>query len=398
MNELENQLDELFSEDIEAVMSRERSTFDRLAAPHGTNLVLFGAGALGKNTLAGLRKAGVEPLAFADNNAAIWGTEVDGLAVLSPQEAVDLFGKRAAFVVTIYTGAVVRQQLLGMGVTVVPVAPLFWKYADVFLPYVCLDLPHRLFDHKEQIKKGLALWADDASRREYVAQLRWRIRLDPENLPAADPAEDTYFPDDIVIPSPREVFVDCGAFDGDSIRGFLRRRGSLFERVIGLEPDPANFAKLQTFVAGLPDAQKNKVTLLPFAVGARSETLRFEQTGTWASALSDAGAAEMRCEPLDKVLNGGPAPTYIKMDIEGAEPDALAGARTLIGEHTPVLAICLYHRPDDLWHIPLFLRSLSEQYRFFFRRYSDDCWEQVCYVVPANRVAAAAANTATESA
>jgi hypothetical protein len=74
------------------------------------------------------------------------------------------------------------------------------------------------------------------------------------------------------------------------------------------------------------------------------------------------------------------------MDVEGAEPEALAGARETIRQHAPVLAICLYHRQSDLWEIPLQVREMTDRYSFYLRRYSDDCWEQVLYAIPKERV------------
>jgi len=105
------------------------------------SLILFGAGPLGRYTLAGLRKVGVEPIAFADNNSQLWNQRIDGLNVLSPTEAVALYGSRAAFVVTIYNGSSPRNQLRDLGCqAVIPFAPLFWRYATVFIPgpgWVC---------------------------------------------------------------------------------------------------------------------------------------------------------------------------------------------------------------------------------------------------------------------
>jgi hypothetical protein len=74
------------------------------------------------------------------------------------------------------------------------------------------------------------------------------------------------------------------------------------------------------------------------------------------------------------------------MDIEGSEPDALAGAGRILREDEPVLAICLYHRQEDLWQIPLQIKAANSNYRMFLRRDSDDCWEQVCYAIPERRL------------
>src|SRR5208282_2507626 len=144
-------------------------------------LVLFGAGGLGRKTLAGLRNAGVEPLAFADNNPALWNKQVDGLPVLPVPEAARRHGREAAFIVTIWKGEATdrmaqrKQQLLDLDcTTVVSFGPLFWKYADVFLPHYAFDLPHKVYEEVEHVKQACALWDDEASRREYLAQVRWR--------------------------------------------------------------------------------------------------------------------------------------------------------------------------------------------------------------------------------
>jgi len=379
----EEQLHELLEGDEGSFKAREAAFLDRVAAALAKAPVLFGAGRLGRIALEGLRRAGVTPLAFADNNAKLWGTTVDGLPVMSVADVAARFGIDAPFVVTIYTGARVLEQLRGLGLRAVPFAALFLKYADVFLPHSGLDLPHKMFAHVADIKRGFSVWADETSRAEYLAQVRYRLSLD-DNLPPCLAPDDIYFPDDLVSLSADERFVDCGAFDGDSVRFFLKRRGS-FGHIVALEPDPFNCQHLRGFVADLPEATQNKVTVIQSAVGARRQRVRFDVTGTAGSCVQGNGSFEVDCAPLDELLRDT-APTYIKMDIEGAEPDALAGARSIILKHAPVLAVCLYHCQEHLWQIPLQIRALSDRYHLFLRRYSDACWEQVCYAIPEHRL------------
>jgi hypothetical protein len=77
------------------------------------------------------------------------------------------------------------------------------------------------------------------------------------------------------------------------------------------------------------------------------------------------------------------------MDIEGSEMDALAGASRIIREQGPLLAICVYHKQDDLWKIPLLIHSLNPEYRFFLRPHKLEVWDLVCYAVPKARCLAA---------
>lgn len=381
---LRAQLDELLAEPAAALTAREAALVEEVRGLVRGPVVLFGAGTLGRHTLAGLRRARAAPVAFADNNCRLWGGEVDGLPVLSAADARERFGPHTVFVVTIYTGAGVREQLRRLGFRVLSFAQLFLNYPGVLLPHNCIDWPHRVGDQAADVRRGLDVWADEASRREYVAQVRYRLHLDAD-LPPCLPPETTYFPEDLYAPRPDEVFVDCGAYDGDSVRSFLRRRGADFGRVIALEPDPLNGARLRDYVAGLAPGVRERVEVRPLAVGARRERVRFAADGTVGSAVAGGGTVEVDCAPLDEVLGDQP-PTFIKMDIEGAEPEALLGARWTLARHAPVLAVCLYHRQEHLWQIPLSLHALTDRYRLFLRRYSDDCWEQVCYAVPRERL------------
>jgi FkbM family methyltransferase len=232
------------------------------------------------------------------------------------------------------------------------------------------------------------LWADDESRREYLAQVRWRTHGDPDALLPPDP--DEYFLEGIFSWLPDEVFVDCGAYTGDTIDRILKVRGSHVSRIVALEPDPANFGQLRSWLDNLEPERAAKVRALPLAVGARSSTLRFRQDGI-AGRLHEQGETMVQCEPLDKLLPDE-SPTYIKFDIEGAEADALVGAESVIRRQLPVLAICLYHRQGDLWTIPLWLQSRFPEYRLFLRSHRTEGQDLVCYAVPPGRLPAPGRN------
>src|ERR1035437_2545576 len=147
------QLDSMLLESIEDCRVRESSTFAR-AIEGKRDLVLFGAGGLGRKILSALRSEGVEPLAFIDNKIA--GKEVDGLKVLLPAEAAERWGTSAAFVVTIWaswadTMHAQVESLRALGCqTVVSFIPVLWKFPNL-LPHVQIELPSRVLEQKERI-------------------------------------------------------------------------------------------------------------------------------------------------------------------------------------------------------------------------------------------------------
>ncbi len=388
---LQKQLEELISESSAAALERSQTAFDRLSHPFQGSIVLFGAGNLGKKALTGLIELGIKPLAFADNNPEIWNTKIEGIPVLSPELAVEKFGKSAVFLVTIWRAgsshllADTRKQLEELGCQkVISVTYLFWKYPDLFLPHYCLDLPSKAIEESAQIRQAFKLLADIDSAKEFLAQLRWRLWLDFDGL-SHPVAHEQYFPTDLFAGLATEVFIDCGAYDGDTIAARLTQHGNDFSEILALEPDPKNINKLENYISELSPTIQHKIKVLPLAASNSNSKVKFSANGNAASAIGQAGTLEVDCVTLDSILVQS-SPTFIKMDIEGAELDALSGAADIIKKYNPVLAICAYHQQNHLWQVVLKIASISSQYKFFLRPHGEECYDCVCYAIPTNRL------------
>jgi hypothetical protein len=217
---------DLLRETVTEATEREATAFDKLAGHLKDSLVLFGAGNLGRKTLSSLRKIGIEPLAFTDNNQDLWGTIIDGITVYPPLQAANYYRYTAAFVITIWrAGESSRMinfisQLKQLGCKIViPFNILFWKYPDLCLPYHSIDQPHKVLECKDAILRVNHLWTDDFSRLEYMAQVSWLMHADWYCL--SDPIiGDQYFLNNFTYLND-EVFIDCGAYDGDTINNYL---------------------------------------------------------------------------------------------------------------------------------------------------------------------------------
>ncbi len=382
------ELDRILSEPLSSVRERENSAFDNLLAGCGNRLVLFGAGNLGRKVLQCLRSIGVEPLAFADNSPSKWGSQVDGVPVLSPKDAAAQYGGSALFLIAIWSlGHYYRDsrtQLESMGCAYVDsTAFLRWKFADQLLPDFCQDLPHKLYEQAADVRKAASLWADDASRQEYLNHVRWRA-LGDQNALGPPVKEESYFLESLYRIEDREVFVDCGAYTGDTAEQVIRRNPA-FSRIVAIEADPENFDCLTKWIGTLDTPVASRISALNVAVGAKRGKLRFQAGGGEGAKLAADGNVVVECIPIDELAPAAGS-TFIKMDIEGAELDALAGARRSIQKNRPILSICVYHKQDDLWRIPLFIDTLVEDYRFFLRAHDVDGWQLVCYAVPVNRL------------
>jgi FkbM family methyltransferase len=384
----DDELEQLLGEDPVAAHERESTSLDRTAAPYDGRLVLFGAGRLGRKVLAALQGTGLQVVGFADNNSSLWGTRIDGVRVLQPGEAAGCYGRSAAFLVCIFAAEAVGrmqnriEELRALGCeTAVSFVPAMWKRPEILLPHWAVDLPTRILLHANEIRQCARLFSDERSMQEFLAQVKWRLFGDFSVLPAAESGLQ-YFADDLFCPIDDEVFVDCGAFDGDTLKAFLRQSQGKFRRAICFEPDQSNFEKLKHYANSLPEAIRDRIDVWPFAVGAVDRVARFAAAGDTSSRVG-TGASEVTCVSLDCSLKES-TPTFLKFDIEGAEPDALFGAKRTISSASPVLAVCLYHAPDHLWRLPLLIDQISPGYGHFLRPYKE-VWELVGYAVPENR-------------
>lgn len=171
-----------------------------------------------------------------------------------------------------------------------------------------------------------------------------------------------------------EIFVDGGAYDGDTYRDFLNAQIP-FQHYYAFEPDVDNYQKLLSYTAG-----DKKITCFNQGLYSVTKDMHFHAVGTMSSKLEmDEQGSVVSVTSIDETV---PDATFIKLDIEGAEYDALKGAEQTIIYNRPKLAICCYHTYDDLWKIPLYIRSLVPEYRIYYRIHQREwCRDLIMYAL-----------------
>lgn len=388
MADLSSQIDALLAESVTAAVEREQATFPALLQATDGGVVLFGAGRLGRLCARGLSRAGVPVRAVCDGNQELHGTALEGAEVIDPSEAALRFGGKALFVVAIWTGTARENMveriawLKGLGCRhVTTFAPLLWACGRDELPFHALDLPSRLLEQAEPIRRLAGLLGDDESRRVLLAALRQRLWGEFDDRA---PAHDQYFPVDLVGLTDREIVADGGAFDGDTLHDFLRRTGMHFGEYHAFEPDPVNLDRLRERIVGLPSVVRERIHIHPVALHDRPAELKFANHGSQTSQVAVAGDVLVPGRTLDHMLVNRPV-SFLKLDVEGAERSALNGALRILGTHRPVVAVCVYHGPSDLWDIPWWLHGVLPASRLFLRQHGFDGWETVCYAIPPER-------------
>ncbi|MBI2408740.1 MAG: FkbM family methyltransferase [Gemmatimonadetes bacterium] len=346
----------------------------------GARVAVYGAGNVGRDVARVLRAAGIVVEHFIDGRAASLRT-VEGRPVLPPDAAVEpslpvVIGvfNREADPRTIHE--IARR---AGAAEVIDFLALHAKFADALGDRYWLVSQPTLRRQTQAMRDGLDRWCDAASRAHYAGLLAYRLTGNPTHLP--DPLDGIpYRPDDLPLPDGRARFVDGGAFDGDTLRAWLDAALDV-ERYWGFEPDPENFTALsqwwhERLAAG------SAYTLERAALGRRDGTVQFEAGAGEASRVASGGLGQtVRLCTIDSVLQDE-RPTEIKLDIEGAELDALEGARRTILRAKPRLAICAYHRADHLWSIAAWIEALQAGYTLHLRPHAHSEFDTVMYALP----------------
>lgn len=245
------------------------------------------------------------------------------------------------------------------------------------------DLSFQYFQKNETLFKQTYEWLfDELSKQTMERYLEGHIEL--TNFPMKDLWEyedvnNQYFPLDIIRLGDDEIFVDCGAYTGDTLENFLKRVKK-FEKYYALEPDKRRRTELKKVIKRFKG--EGRICYIPIGAWDRKEELCFSLSNECGEIVSDNKCSEkISVDAIDNVVDEDEKVTFIKMDIEGAELKALEGARNTILRWKPKLAICVYHKREDLITIPQFIKSIDMGYKLYLRAHYPYCSELVLYAI-----------------
>jgi FkbM family methyltransferase len=349
-------------------------------------VVIFGAGMIGIECFRWMSAVGLEVAAYLDNHRDLL-SPCQGRPVYRPETAPENLKRSATVVLGVWRPdldlAATKKQLQDAGWSdVLSLAGFIRRNYPRFGDIYWRAAPG-LYERPEveaAIDRVRGIWADGTSAATFEYLLRLRRRFDDETPFAPDP--DEYMPADVpgLFREPLR-YVDAGAYDGDVLR-LLVGRGREIALAAMFEPDHANF---RTLVRRLGELKPDFPRLAwPCALGDADEVVRFHQDDevNMSSHKTLDGEASVVSVRLDSVAQHI-APNYIKMDVEGFELSVLRGAEATIGRYRPNLAVCLYHRAEDLWEIPLWLidHHPDAGYKYYVRQHGHGLDSHCLYAI-----------------
>lgn len=336
-------------------------------------IVLFGASFVGKNVLKSLRKKGINPKYFCDNDRKKWGICIDGLYVLPPDFIKNDITNIVCIVCVMSLARNIIEQLKKLNAT--------YLFADCDGTLGYMPSPN-LYINMDKLNDVNELLIDDFSRKVYLNVIKARIfqdfsfELSGSLFMHSIATGLQYFDNQFFKYYENEVFIDCGAYDGDSLVEFSMMMDSMNLKnyeIYAFEPDKINYQKVLETVK---QYDLKDVTTFNLCISNCNQKMSIEEIQNCRHTDEEY---EIRTCKIDDIM-GNKKVTFIKMDIEGFELDALKGSENIIKKYKPKLAISIYHNSSDLYEIPLYIKSIVPEYKFFVRHHSySTIFETICY-------------------
>lgn len=376
------------------------------AVQAGKPVVLYGTGSFAKDFLITLNNHGISPACFCNSDPSKSGTEYCNLPIISVDELKQLHHKSIIVIATQTHAASVKKLLIDHGFDKDLI--LWNKHFDMALSlYFSFTnqanlsslrtlSPHELMtlltNNDTRISSVYNLLADQKSRDIFVSKLAMLVAnqnitmfvdylksfSEPVSefglipFPTLGPENYFYFNNDVFQLKQDEIYLDVGAFDGDSVIEFVktcRNRKLNYKHIFAFEPDPKNFDDLEKNTTGY-----NNITCHQLGVFSESGVLRFESSDTavapTASGINGCGDIEIKVISIDDFLDGREI-TFLKMDPPGnIIPKALRGASNTIKRFKPKLALGAYHSFEAIFDIALLVHDILPEYKLYLRHLS----------------------------
>lgn len=237
-------------------------------------------------------------------------------------------------------------------------------------------------ENSQGFEETLSWLNDDISKETEYNYLKGHIEMTPfplKGLWEKEDVENQYFPDDLITLSDSEVFVDCGAYIGDTFEAFTKRVAE-FKKYYALEPDPRRRQRIEK----LQENSGGSLNYIPKGAWNCKTDICFSTNEGECGTINenDDSLDKISVDAIDNIIPEDEQVTFIKMDIEGAELCALEGARKTIERCKPKLAICVYHKREDLITIPQLIKQINPDYKLYLRAHYPYVSELVLYAIP----------------
>ena len=228
--------------------------------------------------------------------------------------------------------------------------------------------------NRDKFERVLEILADDLSRKVLENEINFKLSGELKYLTDIFTDKDEAFR--ILDLGGNESYLDLGAYRGDTIEEFLRYTGGHYRHITALEPDKKTFRKLKEYARDISDIQ-----LWNMGIWSSDCDIYFNNSLGRGSSIQENGTQKLPVTNIDTLYQIQKV-SYIKIDVEGAEKQALSGGINTLRRDKPKLNIALYHRSEDIFELPLLLHGINPDYRIYIRQHPHiPAWDMNLYAV-----------------
>ena len=343
-------------------------------------IILYGAGMAVGIILHVCRANNINITLLCDSNKTGRYKQSDvSLPIISPQELVEKHSDSSVIVTSWKFEKEIRENLKSIG----------FDDNNVFSFYYPQRITPKIFqkDYYDGYKWAYDFYEDEISKQLVLDKIKSYLTSEPlkPNTGRNIYSEDVFkFGED-------EVLLD-GAYDEDIIKNvnaFSNITKGRYKYIYVFKPendtlksDLDNYGNVEIFSLGLGSNERVETFFYNGLLSSGFVSCKYYATTEHKFSSTEFKTTEKNVVSIDGLIEKGiikHTPTFIKLDIEGSEADALIGAADLIKNHKPKLAICAYHQPQDVYELPEIILSIRDDYKFMLRQHDYGYYETLLY-------------------
>lgn len=326
-------------------------------------IVLYGAGGFAEASLKVYKSYNIEPIAICDSNPNKIGSDFFGYTIKSFDEVISQYTDFDIAITAFKYYDEIKSFLLRYIPPEKIVSPVNENYTSYSEQY------RSLINNNQQSLNTICSEVSDSKSVQVLENiLKASVSNDISYFDAVRTG-DQYFPEGIINLSHDEYFIDAGAFYGDTLQEFIQKVDNKYGRVYSFEPFAECFLKLEDIKYNIYN-NDNRISLFKYGLYSDNRRVGFNNSIGVGATRVDENFNDINSIDVVSIDNTiKDKVTLIKMDIEGSELAALKGAKNTILKYKPKLAICIYHKPEDIIEIPEFIMDLGLEYKYYFRHH-----------------------------
>lgn len=243
------------------------------------------------------------------------------------------------------------------------------------VPVIGTEIFDRKFleNHTKEINLAHSLLADDFSRKIFEGYVNFQFGGRIEVLKEIETPENEIY-ENVLNFNEEEIFVDIGAYRGDTVQKFIELTKGAYKKIVAAEPDYKTYQKLIKNCENLKNFTSFNAAITDFDGEIGFSSLAGRQSAVGGEKMTKSLSLPKLCIDCE--------PTFIKIDSEGCELEILKGGKDILNKFKPKMNVAAYHKSEDIFKLPILINAINSEYKIHLRHHPYiPAWDTLFYCV-----------------